>query len=203
MENAWRTGIGAALWLTVAACLALFAALALASRTAARLAPLLLPYLAVLGAPRDRVWPAARAVVRAGRAGRLGRAPHRAVDPRRSACSPSRPPRGVGVLLQGGARSRPSSRPRLSRLLPPAGDGDRLQWRLLVASFLVLLAGVATGMATGHFDRGQLVWLDHKVLFSWFSLLVVTGVLIAPPTLGPARPPGPPGWSCSRTCCCC
>src|SRR5438552_975627 len=49
MEGAWRTGIGAALWLTVAACLALFAALAIASRTAARLAPLLLPYLAGLG----------------------------------------------------------------------------------------------------------------------------------------------------------
>src|SRR5258708_21342381 len=50
MEGAWRTGLGAALWLTVAVCLVLYAALAIVSRTAARLAPLLLPYLLALGA---------------------------------------------------------------------------------------------------------------------------------------------------------
>src|SRR5215469_14289964 len=49
MAGAWRTGFGIALWLTVAACLSVFAALSIASRTAARLAPLLLPYLLFLG----------------------------------------------------------------------------------------------------------------------------------------------------------
>jgi ABC-type uncharacterized transport system permease subunit len=177
MENAWRTGIGAALWLTVAACLVLFAALAAASRTAARLAPLLLPYLAGLGAlatafgqpPEPSFAPAAPAawVVL-----------HVALSIAAVALLTIATAAGLGVLLQ--ERALKTKQPTgLTRLLPPAGDGDRLQWRLLVASFVVLLAGVATGMATGHFDRGRLVWLDHKVLFSWFSLVVVTGLLVA------------------------
>jgi ABC-type uncharacterized transport system permease subunit len=63
--------------------------------------------------------------------------------------------------------------------LQPAADGDRLQWRLLVASFVVLGLGVATGMATGHFDRGRLLWLDHKTLLSLLTFVLVVGLLAA------------------------
>lgn len=177
MEGAWRTGIGAALWLTVAACLALFAALAIASRTAARLAPILLPYLAALGAlatafgqPVEASFapaaPAAWVVL------------HIALSIATYALLTIAAAAGLGVLVQERALKARQPTP-LSRLLPPAADGDRLQWRLLVASFVVLGLGVASGMATGHFDRGRLLWLDHKTLLSLLTFVLVIGLLIA------------------------
>jgi ABC-type uncharacterized transport system permease subunit len=177
MAGAWRTGLGAALWLTIAACLVLFAVLALASRTAARLAPLLLPYLVLLGAlatafgePAEPSFapaaPAAWVVL------------HIALSITTYALLTLAAVAGFGVLLQERAlkRRHPTA---LSRLLPSMSDGDRLQWRLLVGSVVVLALGVATGMATEHFDRGVLLRLDHKTLLSLLTLVLVIGLLIA------------------------
>ena len=47
--GAWRTGFGAALWVTVAATIVLYVVLAAAPRHAWRLAPLMFPYLLLLG----------------------------------------------------------------------------------------------------------------------------------------------------------
>ena len=175
MGGSWRTDFGTALWLTVAACLTVFAALAIASRTAARLAPLLLPYLLGLGVLATVIG-----------------------QPPEPSFAPAAPPQWVvlhiglsmmtyalltlaaaaalGVLLQERAlkRKHPTG---LSRLLPPVADGNELQWRLLMACVVVLGLGVVTGMATGHFDRGRLLWLDHKTLLSLLTLVVVIGLL--------------------------
>jgi ABC-type uncharacterized transport system permease subunit len=177
MGGAWRTGLGAALWLTIAACLVLFAVLALASRTAARLAPLLLPYLLVLGVlatafgePAEPLFapaaPAAWVVL------------HIVLSITTYALLTLAAVAGFGVLLQ--ERALKQRQPTgLSRLLPAMADGDRLQWRLLVGSVVVLALGVATGMATEHFDRGVLLRLDHKTLFSLLTLVLVVGLVIA------------------------
>jgi ABC-type uncharacterized transport system permease subunit len=180
MAGAWSTGLGAALWLTVATCLALFAALALTSPIAARLAPLLLPYLAVLGA-------LATAATALGKPSEPVFAPaapipwvvlHITLSLATYALLTLAAVAGFGVLLQERAlkQRHPTS---LSRLLPAAADGDRLQWRLLVASVVVLALGVATGMATEHFDRGVLLRLDHKTLLSLLTLVLVLGLLAA------------------------
>ncbi|MBI3513158.1 MAG: cytochrome c biogenesis protein CcsA [Proteobacteria bacterium] len=177
MEGAWRTGLGAALWLTVAVCLVLYAALAIASRTAVRLAPLLLPYLLALGAlatafgqpPEPSFAPAAPAawVVL-----------HIALSIATYALLTIAAVAGLAVLLQERAlkRKHPTA---LSRLLPAMTDGDRLQWRLLVTCFIVLILGVCTGMATEHFDRGVLLKPDHKTLLSLLTVALVIGLLVA------------------------
>ncbi|HUA56282.1 MAG TPA: cytochrome c biogenesis protein CcsA [Candidatus Sulfotelmatobacter sp.] len=177
MAGAWRTGLGEALWLTVATSLALFAALAWTSRTAAQLAPLLLPYLVLLGLlatafgepPEPSFTPAAPAawVVL-----------HVALSIAAYALLTIAAVAGLGVLMQERAlkRKHPTA---LSRLLPPAADGDRLQWGLLIACAVVFAFGVATGMATEHFDRGVLLRLDHKTLLSLLSFVLVIGLLIA------------------------
>ncbi len=177
MQGAWRTGLGAALWLTVATCLVLFAALSLASRTAAQLAPLLLPYLLALGAlatafgepPEPSFAPAAPAawVVL-----------HVALSIATYALLTIAAVAGLGVLLQERALKHKHRTP-LSRLLPSVVDGDRLQWRLLVACFIVLALGVATGMATEHFDHGVLLRPDHKTLLSLLTFALVIGLLVA------------------------
>jgi ABC-type uncharacterized transport system permease subunit len=177
MAGAWNTGIGAALWLTVAACLVLFAVLALASRTAARLAPLLLPYLVVLGLLATAFGePAEPSFTPAAPAAWV--ALHIALSITTYALLTLAAVAGFGVLLQERAlkRHHPTA---LSRLLPPMTDGDRLQWRLLVGAAVVLALGVATGMATEHFDRGVLLRLDHKTLLSLLTLVLVIGLLLA------------------------
>src|SRR5258708_7936708 len=136
MQGAWRTGLGAALWLTVATCLVLFAALSVASRTAAQLAPVLLPYLLLLGGlatafgqpPEPSFAPAAPAawVVL-----------HVALSIATYALLTIAAAAGFGVLVQERALKH-KHRTALSRLLPSVADGDRLQWRLLLACFVVL-----------------------------------------------------------------
>jgi ABC-type uncharacterized transport system permease subunit len=177
MESAWRTSLGAALWLTVAACLVLFAILSAGSRTAARLAPLLLPYLLLLGLlatafgqpPEPSFAPAAPAawVVL-----------HIALSVATYALLTIAAMAGLGVLLQ--ERALKHKHPTgLSRMLPSIADGERLQWRLLVTCFLVLTLGVCTGMATEYFDRGGLLRFDHKTLLSLMTFVLVIGLLIA------------------------
>ena len=177
MAGAWRTDLGAALWLTVATTLALFAALALASRATAQLAPLLLPYLLVLGLLATAFGePSETAFAAAAPAAWI--VLHVALSIAAYALLTIAAVAGLGVLVQEGAlkRKHPTV---LSRQLPPAADGDRLQWRLLVASASVLAMGVATGMATEHFDRGVLLRPDHKTLLSLLSFVLVLGLLIA------------------------
>jgi ABC-type uncharacterized transport system permease subunit len=177
MAAAWRTDLGAALWLTIATTLALFAALASASRTTAQLAPVLLPYLLVLGvlatAFGEPVEPSFTAAAPAAWI-----VLHVALSIAAYALLTIAAVAGLGVLVQERALKRKHPTP-LSRQLPPVADGDRLQWRLLVASASVLALGVATGMATEHFDRGVLLRLDHKTLLSLLSLVLVIGILVA------------------------
>jgi ABC-type uncharacterized transport system permease subunit len=177
MGGAWRTGLGAALWLTVAACLSLFAGLSVASRTAARLAPLLLPYLLILGVlatafgqpPEPSFAPAAPAAW-------VGL--HIALSIATYALLTLAAVAGLGVFVQ--ERALKTKHPTgLSRMLPAVADGERLQWRLLVACFVVLTLGVCTGMATEHFDRGVLLRPDHKTLLSLLTFLLVSGLLVA------------------------
>jgi len=49
LGGAWRTGLAATLWVSIAATLVLYGGIAAFSRSAWRLSPLLLPYLVLLG----------------------------------------------------------------------------------------------------------------------------------------------------------
>ena len=51
--------------------------------------------------------------------------------------------------------------------------------QLQKVSAVVLGLGVLTGMATEFFERGQLLVLDHKTLFSLATLAVILGLLVA------------------------
>ena len=49
LSGEWRTGLSSSLWVTIAACMVLYSILAAATREAWRLAPLLIPYLILMG----------------------------------------------------------------------------------------------------------------------------------------------------------
>lgn len=175
--GAWRTGFAMSLWVTIAVTMALFLALAAATRHAWQLSPLLLPYLLLLGlvaliwqgAPERRVpgavpegWLDAHILFAIVTYGLLTIG---AVA-------------GFAVFLQ--ERALKAKRPTaLTRLLPPMAESESLELRLLAASEAVLALGLASGMAAEHFLGGRLLPFDHKTLFSLAAFVVIGLLLLA------------------------
>jgi ABC-type uncharacterized transport system permease subunit len=178
----WDTGFAMSLWLTITASMLLFLVLAVGTRHAWRLTPLLAPFLMLLGiiaivwqrAPEQPVpaavppgWLDAHIVFALATYGLLTIA---AVA-------------GLAVFLQ--ERALKEKRPTpLTRLLPAIADSETLEVRLLAASEAVLALGLASGMAAEHFLKGALLPLDHKTLFSLAAFAVIGALLIARRTNG-------------------
>jgi ABC-type uncharacterized transport system permease subunit len=174
---AWRTGFAMSLWVTIAATMLIFLALAASMREAWRLAPLLLPYLGLIGvvaliwqhAPErpvpeavPRGWLDAHILFAVATYGLLTIA---AVA-------------GLAVFLQ--ERALKAKRPTaLTRRLPAVGDSEALEFRLLAASEAVLALGLLSGMAAEYFLGGRLLPIDHKTTLSLAAFLVIGGLLIA------------------------
>ncbi|MFD1624255.1 cytochrome C assembly family protein [Azospirillum griseum] len=173
----WQTGFSTALWVTVAACMALFLPLSRLHRVAWRLAPLLLPYLFVVGALAT-LTEDARAPIMRGNAPGLWIDLHIAVSVFTYALLTLSAVASLAAFLQERALKRKSPTP-LTRFLPPVAESERLQLRLLIASEAVLGIGLATGMAVLHFEQGTTLRLDHKTLLSLATFVVVGALLIA------------------------
>jgi ABC-type uncharacterized transport system permease subunit len=176
-DGVWRTGFAMSLWVTIAATTALFLGLALVTRQAWRLTPLLMPYLLLLGilasiwqhAPERPIPPAvpvgwldAHIVFAVITYGLLTIA---AVA-------------GGAVFLQERA-VKTKQRTALSRMLPAIAESERLEVRLLAASETVLALGLASGIAAQHFLGGAALPIDHKTLFSLAAFVVIGALLLA------------------------
>ncbi|HLI12790.1 MAG TPA: cytochrome c biogenesis protein CcsA [Alphaproteobacteria bacterium] len=172
----WSTGFAGALWVTMAASIAIFILLAATTRNSWRLTPLLLPYLILLGivatiwqqAPEQPLLPAPPVWLDL----------HILVSIATYALLTLAAIAGLAVLIQ--ERSLKSKRRHmLNQLLPAVAACEQLQVRLLAASELVLAFGLATGMATQYFVSGAVFRLDHKTLFSILAFTVIGGLLVA------------------------
>lgn len=176
IDDAWRSGLSVALWVTVAASMALYAALAAAAREAWRLSPLLLPYLALLGilatvwqgAPEPRVpGPYSSWVV-----------VHIVVSVATYALVTLAGVAGLAVALQ--ERALKTRRPtRLTRLLPSVAEAEGLEVGLLAAAEAVLGLGVLTGASAHYLATGRLIALDHKTVLSLAAFVVIGALLLA------------------------
>lgn len=170
----WQTGFAAAVWITVAASVAIFATIAAATRKAWPLASILLPYLMILGvlaiALRDGPaavaaptgWVVAHIVLSVITYGLLTIA---AVA-------------GLAVFLQERALKAKSAG-ALTRVLPSMADAETIQVRLLAACLVILGCGVITGMSAQYVHDGRLLNLDHKTVFSLIAFAVIGALLAA------------------------
>ena len=176
IEDAWHAGLSVALWVTIAASTALFAALAAASREAWRLTPLLFSYLAVLAAlatvwqatPEPRVpGPYSSWVI-----------VHIVVSVATYALVTIAGVAGLAVALQEQAlkAKRPTA---ISRRLPSVAEAESLEVGLLSAAEAVLGLGVLTGIAANYLATGRLVAIDHKTVLSFAAFLVIGALLFA------------------------
>jgi ABC-type uncharacterized transport system permease subunit len=176
IEDAWHAGLSVALWVTVAASMALFAALAAAAREAWRLSVLLVPYLAVVGllatawqgTPEPRVpGPYGSWIV-----------VHIVVSVATYALVTLAGVAGLAVALQ--ERALKTKRPNhLTRLLPSVAEAEGLEVGLLAAAEAVLGLGVLTGAAAHYLATGRLIAFDHKTVLSLAAFVVIAGLLLA------------------------
>jgi len=173
----WRTGLSSALWLNIVVSLLVFALVAGVTRAGWRLAPLLLPYLILFGALAT-IWqnqperPLAASNLSAWTELHIvlalvtyGLLTIGAVA-------------GFSVFLQ--ERALKAKRPTaLTRLLPSVSDGEALQAGLLGVGAIVLALGLASGAGAQYFIDGSLVHLDHKIVLSLLTFVVLIALLAA------------------------
>jgi ABC-type uncharacterized transport system permease subunit len=177
MGGHWQTSLSAALWVSIAATAALFAVLANAAGQGWRLAPLLMPFLAVLGLMASLVqWVETPSALN-------GHVPaawldlHIIVSVLTYALLTLAAVASLAGFLQERALKRKAPT-QLTRMLPSVADGETLAGRLLLATEVVLGLGLATGMATQYFETGTVFSLSHKSLLSLLAFALIGLLLI-------------------------
>jgi len=175
LAQGWLSSLSAALWLSIVASLAMFVVVSAVSRDGWRLAPLLLPYLFLLGIgaavtefvpPATIVaapdpWAEVHALASIATYGLLTLA---AIA-------------GLAVFLRERAlkRRHPNA---LAAWLPSVADAELLQIRLLGASGAVLGLGLVTGVATQYVETGTLVEISHKTVFAFAAFALILLLLL-------------------------
>lgn len=176
-SGGWLTGLSPALWSTIVTTLVVFGAVVAAWRGAWRLAPLLLSYLLLVAAAAT-VWQDEPERMLAASAPPTWVTVHIVLSLLTYAILTVCAIAGVAAFLQ--ERALKTKRPgSLTRMLPSLSDAEAVELRLLGVSAVVLGLGVLTGMATEFFERGRLLVMNHKTLFSLATLAVILCLLIA------------------------
>jgi ABC-type uncharacterized transport system permease subunit len=176
VKGAWNGGFSLALWITVAASIWLFALVTLTAREAWRITPLLVPYLVLLSL-LAMAWSSVSSATLLSAEVDFWLRFHIAASVGTYGLCTIAATTGVAVYIKERELKRKQTS-RLGRLLPSVADAERLQFRLLAVSELVLLLGILSGMARGYTAEGHFLSLDHKTLLSALAFVVI-GVLLA------------------------
>jgi ABC-type uncharacterized transport system permease subunit len=173
--SAWRTGIAAALWLAVAVTMVLFVALAAVNAVARKLTPVLLGYLFGLGLLAT-LWLNEPERPLSGLAPAGWLQVHIFVSIIAYGLLTLAAVAGTAVVLQ--ERALKAKRPTaFTRMLPAVAEAEALQERLLIASAVVLGVALATGAALNWRETGSFLHLDHKVVLSLATFVVIVLLL--------------------------
>jgi ABC-type uncharacterized transport system permease subunit len=176
LAQGWLNSLSAALWLSIVASLLMFVLVSAVTRHAWRLAPLLLPYLFLLGvgAAVTEFVPPAAAIATSDRWAEV----HVLVSVATYGLLTLAAIAGLAVFLQ--ERALKQRRPgTLTAFLPSVADAELLQIRLLGASATVLALGLLTGVATQYVETGTLLEITHKTVFALTAFIVVALLLVA------------------------
>ena len=171
--NAFGFGLAAALWLTVASVVAVFAVLVWFRPISTRLGTLLFPYLSVLGllalaamsspgeTAETSIWGLAHAVI-ALIANALVTVAAVAA---------------LAVVIQERAL-KAHRRSALAGMLPGAAESEGVQGVLLGIAAAALALGIATGTAVQIEENGRAVILNHKTVLTVLALLLIAALSI-------------------------
>ena len=174
----WSTGFGSAIWLTVASCLVLFVVLSLLVPEFWRLGALLGPWLLAMSIVA-LAWnqaEAARPVPGGLPPEWLG--VHVVLSVATYVFLTMAAIAGVGVMVRESALKRRNTG-RFVTTLPSLADCERMEFRLLGVSEIVLAAGMATGLVVAYASGSGLLDLNHKTVFTLAAFLVIGALLLA------------------------
>jgi ABC-type uncharacterized transport system permease subunit len=177
MSGTWRTGFSTAMWVTVAATMAVFLVVAVASPRARRLTILILPYMVIVGLLAT-LWQQApeRALSASAPGAWVGT--HIVVSVLTYALVTIAAVAALAAAMQ--ERALKSKQPTpLSRRLPSVADSEALLVRLLIFGEIVLGLGLATGMVAQYGETGAVLIADHKTILTITAFMVIGGLLIA------------------------
>lgn len=173
------TGFADALWLSIAACLVVYALVAAFSRDVRRLAIFLVPFLVISGLI-GTVWlggdgAETRRVLRPEVAS-IWVAIHVGASLATYALVTLAAGAGIAILIQERAIKR-KAKGALSGRLPSVAACERLELWLLIAAAVVLGAGIATGMAWSYLRGSSLLPVDHKSVLAVVAFGLILAVL--------------------------
>ena len=171
----WQSGLPTTLWLAVAVSLGLFGLVVLWRREAARLTPLLLPYLLVLGVLATGLGPLAAPETLSG-APDAWLVVHIVVSVATYGLCTIAATASAAVFLQERALKRRAPN-AFTRLLPSVADAERLEVRLLATSEVILGVGIITGISELYVTSGTFFTVSHKTLLSVLAFAVI-GLLL-------------------------
>ncbi len=177
MSGTWRAGLSTTLWVTIAATMTMFAALAAVTRQAWRLTPLITPYMIGLGIFAI-IWQQGprKALDAAAPAGWIEI--HILVSVATYGLVTIAAVASLAAFLQ--ERALKAKRPTtLTHMLPSVADCESMVVRLLILSEIVLALGVASGMATLYGTSGALIEFDHKTTLTLITFVLIGGLLVA------------------------
>jgi len=175
LSGHWHAGLGSALWVSVAATMALFAMLSWSVREAWRLTPLLAPYMLLMGAvavlaPVDTRFMSASPGVDSWLIS------HIFVSVITYALVTVAAVAALAAFMQD--RSLKTKRPtKLTHKLPSVADCEFLSVRLLGWGEGILGLDLLTGMGAEYKVTGQMLRFDHKTVLSLSAFLVIGALL--------------------------
>ncbi len=176
-SGAWQTGLGAALWVTVAVTTALFAMLSWSVKEAWRLTPLIAPYMMAIGI-FGLIWTHAADAKAVAGAMDGWIILHIGVSVVTYGLVTIAAVAALAAFLQ--ERALKTKRPtKLTHTLPSVADCEFITVRLLGWGEAILGLGLATGMATSYQTSGTLLTFDHKTVLSVLTFVVIGALLYA------------------------
>lgn len=179
--GAWQTDFATALWVTVAATLVSFTAMAILAKEGWRLATIIMPYMAMLSLsafawestgtiesfPITNNWVMFHILVSV--------LTYAVVTLAASAAC-------AGFLQE---RALKNKRPtNFTRLLPSVSDCNEFQFKLLALGELILGIGLVTGVAASLNQGGPLFQFDHKSTFAVAAFVIIGTLLVVQPKSG-------------------
>jgi ABC-type uncharacterized transport system permease subunit len=171
----WHTGLSAALWLTISACLIIYIFITIITDEAWRLNIILFPYLLLLGLLAlmwDQVpeqsflgnvhiaWIGTHILVSLGTYGLLTLAALAA----------------FAAMLRGRAL-KTKTKTKFVHQLPSVAASEKLLVNLLITCVIVLSIGIITGIASLYISTGKLLALDHKTILAFAVFLIVIFII--------------------------
>lgn len=177
LAGGWHSGLADTLWITVVITAGLFAVSSALSREGWRLAPLLFPYLILLGLVAT-VWTQTSNDQWRGDLPGAWLVIHIIVSVLTYGLLTIAAVAGLAVLLrEHGMKAK--TRGMFSDRLPSVAGAENLQVALLVWAEGVLGVGLLTGMMAQFLTTGRILLFDHKTLLTIGGFFVIGILLIA------------------------